>query len=38
MVVPSLKEDEAKALFPGGFRKDDVPSGKPYMRFTKDYQ
>lgn len=37
MVVPSVKpEDEAK-YFPNGVRKDAVPSGKSYMRFTKDY-
>lgn len=37
MVVPSVKpEDEAK-LFPKGVRKDNVPSGKAYMRFTTDY-
>ena len=36
MVVPSLNADEAAKLFKE-FRKDDVPSGKPYMRFTKDY-
>jgi len=36
MVVPSLKAEEAAEIFPG-FRKDDVPSGKAYMRFTKNY-
>lgn len=37
MVVPSVKPDDVAGLFPGGVRKDDVPSGKSYMRFTKDY-
>lgn len=38
MVVPSLSEEEAKAEFPGGFEVHEVPSGKQYLRTTKDYQ
>lgn len=37
MVIPSLKPEEVKALFPN-VRQVDVPSEKCYMRFTKDYQ
>jgi len=37
MVVPSLKPEEASKLFPD-IRKVDLPSGKPYMRFTTDYK
>ncbi|XP_057289390.1 peroxiredoxin-6-like [Hydractinia symbiolongicarpus] len=37
MVVPSVKSDNEKTLFPKGVRHDTVPSGKAYMRFTKDY-
>merc|ERR1712168_701789 len=37
MILPSVKDADCPTLYPGGFRKDDVPSGKPYMRFTKDY-
>ncbi|XP_066917578.1 peroxiredoxin-6-like [Clytia hemisphaerica] len=36
MVIPTLKAEEADAMFPG-YRKDEVPSGKAYMRFTKNY-
>lgn len=36
MVIPTLKEEEANNMFPG-FRRDQVPSGKPYMRFTTEY-
>ena len=36
MVIPSLSNDDAKKLFPKGFRKEDVPSGKEYLRFTPD--
>jgi len=34
MVVPSLSDDEANKLFPAGFEKKEVPSGKGYLRFT----
>jgi len=37
MVVPSLKPEEAEKMFPG-HRKQDVPSGKGYLRFTKKYR
>lgn len=36
MVVPSLTDDEANKLFPKGFKKEQLPSGKGYMRFTAD--
>ena len=36
MILPSMKDEQAAKMFPG-FRKDDVPSGKEYMRFTKNY-
>merc|ERR1711973_380732 len=36
MVLPSISDEEAEKHFPG-YRKDEVPSGKPYMRFTKNY-
>ncbi len=34
MVIPTLKDDEAKRLFPGGFKVHEVPSGKAYIRTT----
>eukprot|EP00922_Rhytidocystis_sp_ex-Travisia-forbesii_P063879 GHVS01094994.1.p1 GENE.GHVS01094994.1~~GHVS01094994.1.p1 ORF type:complete len:232 (+),score=35.28 GHVS01094994.1:181-876(+) len=34
MVVPTLKEEEAKQKLPKGFNMEEMPSGKPYMRFT----
>ena len=34
MVVPKLSDDEAKAAFPKGFEKVELPSGKGYLRFT----
>lgn len=34
MVIPSLSDEEAKKLFPKGFQKKAVPSGKGYLRFT----
>lgn len=37
MVVPSVKPEDVAALFPKGIRQDTLPSGKGYMRFTKDY-
>lgn len=36
MVVPSLSDDQANDLFPKGFEKKEVPSGKGYLRFTPD--
>jgi len=36
MVIPSLKPEEVAKLFPN-VRTEDMPSGKCYMRFTKDY-
>jgi len=38
MVVPSLSDAEAKSLFPHGFRTVEVPSGKQYVRITKQRQ
>lgn len=34
VVLPSVKDDEAKSLFPKGFKAMDLPSGKPYLRVT----
>ncbi|PSN40824.1 Peroxiredoxin-6 [Blattella germanica] len=34
MVLPTLKEEEATALFPKGFTVMNLPSGKPYLRIT----
>jgi 1-Cys peroxiredoxin 6 len=34
MVLPTLKEEEAKNLFPKGFYLVNLPSGKPYLRIT----
>merc|ERR1712168_31870 len=34
MVIPSLSNDQANTLFKDGFRAVELPSGKPYMRFT----
>ncbi|KAI1709565.1 ahpC/TSA family domain-containing protein [Ditylenchus destructor] len=34
MVLPSLSDEDAKALFGDQIRKVDLPSKKPYMRFT----
>lgn len=35
MVVPSLSDAEAAALFPNGVETKALPSGKGYMRFTQ---
>lgn len=35
MVIPSLSDEEAKALFPKGVTKKELPSGKGYLRFTE---
>ncbi|KAI1703402.1 peroxiredoxin-6 [Ditylenchus destructor] len=34
MVLPSLSDEDANALFDDQIRKVDLPSKKPYMRFT----
>ncbi|XP_020654173.3 peroxiredoxin-6 [Pogona vitticeps] len=34
MVVPSLSDEEAKKLFPGGICAKNLPSGKNYLRYT----
>jgi len=36
MVLPSVKDAECAGLYPKGHRKDAMPSGKGYMRFTPD--
>jgi len=38
MVLPTIKDEDVAGIFPKGIRKDDVPSGKNYMRFTTDYK
>ncbi|XP_031167743.1 peroxiredoxin-6 [Sander lucioperca] len=35
MVIPSLSEAEAAALFPNGVTTKEVPSGKKYLRYTQ---
>ncbi|XP_028258870.1 peroxiredoxin-6 [Parambassis ranga] len=35
MVIPSLSEAEAGALFPNGVTTKEVPSGKKYLRYTQ---
>lgn len=34
MVLPTLTDEEANELFPKGFFVINLPSGKPYLRFT----
>lgn len=34
MVLPTIKQEEAVALFPKGIKIVDLPSGKPYLRMT----
>uniref|UniRef100_A0A6J0U2T5 Peroxiredoxin-6 n=1 Tax=Pogona vitticeps TaxID=103695 RepID=A0A6J0U2T5_9SAUR len=34
MVLPSLSDEEAKKLFPGGICAKNLPSGKNYLRYT----
>lgn len=34
MVLPSVKQDETAKLFPKGVTVKEVPSGKPYLRYT----
>lgn len=38
MVLPTIKDEDVCNIFPKGIRKEDVPSGKNYMRFTTNYQ
>ncbi|KAJ6654669.1 hypothetical protein lerEdw1_006691 [Lerista edwardsae] len=38
IVVPSLSDDEAKKLFPGGVCTKELPSGKKYLRYTPQPQ
>ncbi|GAA6229366.1 peroxiredoxin-6-like [Lates japonicus] len=35
MVIPSLSEAEATALFPNGVTTKELPSGKKYLRYTQ---
>ncbi|KAM6962793.1 peroxiredoxin-6 [Aplochiton taeniatus] len=35
MVIPSLSDAEAAALFPNGVETKELPSGKRYLRFTQ---
>ncbi|XP_060933916.1 peroxiredoxin-6 [Limanda limanda] len=35
MVIPSLSDSEAAALFPNGVTTKEVPSGKKYLRYTQ---
>lgn len=34
VVLPSVKDDDAKSLFPKGFKAKELPSGKHYLRMT----
>lgn len=34
VVLPSVSNDDAKSLFPKGFKAKDLPSGKQYLRMT----
>ncbi|CAJ1071720.1 peroxiredoxin-6-like [Xyrichtys novacula] len=34
MVSPSMSEEEAASMFPGGVYTKDLPSGKKYLRYT----
>lgn len=35
MVIPSLPDSEASALFPNGVTTKEMPSGKKYLRYTQ---
>ncbi|ERN01958.1 hypothetical protein AMTRI_Chr02g266630 [Amborella trichopoda] len=35
VIPPNVSEEEAKKMFPQGYQTVDLPSGKPYLRFTK---
>ncbi len=37
MVIPSLSEAEAAALFPNGVTTKELPSGKKYLRYTQPW-
>lgn len=34
MVLPTIKDEELKELFPKGVSVREMPSGKGYMRYT----
>lgn len=34
MVLPTVKQEDVAELFPKGVTLKEMPSGKPYMRFT----
>lgn len=34
VISPSVSNEEAKKMFPQGFKTVDLPSGKQYLRFT----
>ncbi|XP_042475284.1 1-Cys peroxiredoxin [Macadamia integrifolia] len=34
MIAPTVSNEEAKELFPGGFETKEVPSSKDYLRYT----
>lgn len=36
MVLPTVKDEELKELFPKGVTVREMPSGKGYMRYTPD--
>lgn len=36
MVLPTVSDEEARALLPRGFSHQQVPSGKRYIRTTPD--
>ncbi|XP_061490081.1 peroxiredoxin-6 [Rhineura floridana] len=38
MVIPSVPDEEAKKLFPGGVHTKELPSGKKYLRYTPQPQ
>lgn len=37
MVIPSLSDAEAAALFPNGVTTKELPSGKKYLRYTQPW-
>ena len=36
MVLPTVKDEDLKGLFPKGVTVREMPSGKRYMRYTPD--